>query len=88
MPVAHPVQAIRQKRLKPGRVFTVLGNMCKHVGWKYKGVVDKLEVARKQPDPASVIVDTIDPVFGILISPTLSAEDRAEGRLQENIISR
>ncbi|CCD17222.1 unnamed protein product [Trypanosoma congolense IL3000] len=28
------------------RRFTVLGNMCKHVGWKYSDVVKKLEAAR------------------------------------------
>jgi large subunit ribosomal protein L13Ae len=34
-------------RLRPERAKTVLGNMCQHVGWKYKPVVDKLEAARK-----------------------------------------
>ena len=28
------------------RAFTVLGNMCQHIGWKYKGIVDKLEAQR------------------------------------------
>ncbi|ESL07946.1 large subunit ribosomal protein L13Ae [Trypanosoma rangeli SC58] len=28
------------------RPYTVLGNMCKHVGWKYSDVVKKLETAR------------------------------------------
>lgn len=28
------------------RPYTVLGNMCKHVGWKYNDVVKKLEAAR------------------------------------------
>eukprot|EP00796_Vickermania_ingenoplastis_P001009 gene1009-601_t len=28
------------------RPYTVLGNMCKHVGWKYSDVVEKLEKAR------------------------------------------
>jgi large subunit ribosomal protein L13Ae len=31
---------------KSERPYTVLGNMCKHVGWKYSAVVEKLEKAR------------------------------------------
>lgn len=34
-------------RLRPERSKTVLGQMCAHVGWKYKPIVDKLEAARK-----------------------------------------
>ena len=41
-------KAQRHVRLQPERAFTVLGNMCQHVGWKYKAVVDKLETARKE----------------------------------------
>ena len=41
-------KAQRQNRLQPERAFTVLGNMCQHVGWKYKAIVDKLEKARKE----------------------------------------
>jgi large subunit ribosomal protein L13Ae len=41
-------KAQRHNRLQPERAFTVLGNMCQHVGWKYKGVVDRLEKARKE----------------------------------------
>eukprot|EP00331_Platyophrya_macrostoma_P028281 CAMPEP_0176438280 /NCGR_PEP_ID=MMETSP0127-20121128/19179_1 /TAXON_ID=938130 /ORGANISM="Platyophrya macrostoma, Strain WH" /LENGTH=222 /DNA_ID=CAMNT_0017822179 /DNA_START=50 /DNA_END=718 /DNA_ORIENTATION=- len=33
---------------KSERPYTVLGNMCKHVGWKYSDVVEKLEQARKE----------------------------------------
>ena len=41
-------KAERRTRLQPERAYTVLGNMCQHVGWKYKPVVDKLEKARKE----------------------------------------
>ena len=41
-------KAERHNRLQPERAYTVLGNMCQHVGWKYKAVVDKLEKARKE----------------------------------------
>jgi large subunit ribosomal protein L13Ae len=41
-------KAERKTRLAKERKFTVLGNMCQHVGWKYKSVVDKLEAARKE----------------------------------------
>ena len=34
-------------RLRPERKKTVLGEMCQHIGWKYKPVIDKLEEARK-----------------------------------------
>jgi large subunit ribosomal protein L13Ae len=40
-------KALRVNRLKSERPFTVVGNMCEHVGWKYHGVVKKLEEARK-----------------------------------------
>lgn len=30
------------------RAYTVLGEMCKHVGWKYSDIVEKLETARKE----------------------------------------
>jgi large subunit ribosomal protein L13Ae len=35
-------------RLRPERAKTVLGEMCQHIGWKYKPIVDKLEKARKE----------------------------------------
>ena len=41
-------KAQRHNRLQPERAFTVVGNMCQHVGWKYKAIVDKLETARKE----------------------------------------
>lgn len=34
-------------RLRPERKKTILGEMCEHIGWKYKPIVDKLEAARK-----------------------------------------
>jgi large subunit ribosomal protein L13Ae len=34
-------------RLRAERSKTVLGQMCQHIGWKYKPIVDKLETARK-----------------------------------------
>jgi len=34
-------------RLRKERKKTILGEMCEHIGWKYKPVVDKLETARK-----------------------------------------
>lgn len=34
-------------RLRTERKKTVLGEMCKHIGWKYQPVVQKLEAARK-----------------------------------------
>ena len=39
-------KAQRRYCLKGERPFTVLGNMCQHIGWKYKGIVDKLEAVR------------------------------------------
>jgi large subunit ribosomal protein L13Ae len=39
-------KALRQNRLKPERAFTVVGNMCQHIGWKYSAIVKKLEAAR------------------------------------------
>ena len=41
-------KAERRNRLMPERAYTVLGNMCQHVGWKYKAVVDRLEKERKE----------------------------------------
>jgi large subunit ribosomal protein L13Ae len=40
-------------RLRPERQKTVLGQMCEHVGWKYKPVVDQLEAARKKKAAAA-----------------------------------
>ena len=39
-------KAQRHLHYRSERAFTVLGNMCKHVGWKYSAVVEKLEKAR------------------------------------------
>ncbi|KAG5482647.1 hypothetical protein CUR178_06684 [Leishmania enriettii] len=39
-------RAQRHACYRPERPYTVLGNMCKHVGWKYSDVVAKLEQAR------------------------------------------
>jgi large subunit ribosomal protein L13Ae len=41
-------KALRVNRLKPERPFTIVGNMCEHVGWKYHSIVKQLEVARKE----------------------------------------
>jgi len=40
-------QALRVIRLKPGRRFTVLGELSKEFGWRYTDVVHKLEEKRK-----------------------------------------
>lgn len=40
-------QALRVLRLKPTRKFTNLGVLSSQVGWKYAGVVEKLETKRK-----------------------------------------
>jgi len=40
-------QALRIVRLKPGRRFTVLGELSKEFGWRYKEVISKLEAKRK-----------------------------------------
>lgn len=39
-------RAQRHNCYRAERPYTVLGNMCKHVGWKYSDVVNKLEQAR------------------------------------------
>jgi len=41
-------KALRSDRLRKDRAYTVLGEMCQHIGWKYKKVVDRLENARKE----------------------------------------
>ena len=41
-------KAMRHNRLKHERPYTVVGNMCQHIGWNYKPIVDKLEAARKE----------------------------------------
>jgi len=41
-------KALRHDRLRADRAYTVLGQMCQHIGWKYKPIVDKLEAARKE----------------------------------------
>lgn len=40
-------QALRVIRLAPGRKFTVLKRLATEMGWKYQGVVEKLEEKRK-----------------------------------------
>jgi large subunit ribosomal protein L13Ae len=40
-------KAESKSRLRAERQKTILGDMCKHIGWKYKPIVDKLETARK-----------------------------------------
>lgn len=39
-------KALRYNCLKGTRPYTILGEMCHDIGWKYKAVVDKLEKAR------------------------------------------
>ena len=39
-------KAMRHLHYKSERAYTVLGEMCKHVGWKYQPIVEKLEAAR------------------------------------------
>ncbi|EPY33261.1 large subunit ribosomal protein L13Ae [Strigomonas culicis] len=39
-------RAQRHQCYRSERPYTVLGNMCQHVGWKYSDVVKKLETAR------------------------------------------
>lgn len=39
-------RAQRRNCHRQERAFTVLGEMCQHIGWKYKAVVDKLEAQR------------------------------------------
>ena len=41
-------KAERRTRLAKERRFTVLGNMCEHIGWKYHPVVKKLNAARNE----------------------------------------
>ena len=38
--------AFRVTKLKPGRKYTVLGDLAKRVGWKYEEIVQKLEAKR------------------------------------------
>ncbi|KAJ3220148.1 60S ribosomal protein L16B [Dinochytrium kinnereticum] len=40
-------QALRVLRLKPGRKFTVIKRISSEMGWKYQGIVEKLEEKRK-----------------------------------------
>jgi len=39
--------ALRVLRLKPGRDFTVIGDLAHSVGWKHKNLITKLEEKRK-----------------------------------------
>jgi large subunit ribosomal protein L13Ae len=41
-------KAETSQRLRPERAKTQLGELCQHIGWKYKPVVDQLEAARKE----------------------------------------
>ncbi len=38
--------AFRVTRLRPGRKYTVLGDLAKRVGWKYEEIINKLEKKR------------------------------------------
>ena len=40
-------RALRRNCLLPERKFTILGDMCQHIGWKYREIVAKKETARK-----------------------------------------
>jgi len=40
-------EALRVLRLRPGRNYTVVGELSKEFGWKYSGVIAKLEKKRK-----------------------------------------
>ncbi|KXS10805.1 putative 60S ribosomal protein L16 [Gonapodya prolifera JEL478] len=44
--------ALRVLRLKPGRKYTVLKRLSTEMGWKYQGVVEKLEDKRKERSQA------------------------------------
>jgi len=39
--------ALRVMRLKPGRKFTVVGELANSVGWKHKELLGRLEAKRK-----------------------------------------
>ncbi|KAI8852413.1 ribosomal protein L13 domain-containing protein [Chytridium lagenaria] len=39
-------QALRVLRLKPGRKYTVIKRISSEMGWKYQGIVEKLEEKR------------------------------------------
>jgi large subunit ribosomal protein L13Ae len=45
-------QALRILRLQPGRKYCTVGRLSHEVGWKYAGVVDKLEERRKAKSAA------------------------------------
>ena len=40
-------EAMRVLRLRPQRRFVRLDRLCSSVGWKYQGVIEKLEAKRK-----------------------------------------
>lgn len=44
--------AMRVHRLAPGRRFAVLGRLASEVGWKYEGILAKMEAARKESSAA------------------------------------
>jgi large subunit ribosomal protein L13Ae len=46
-PVVIP-KAQRHACYRSERPYTILGNMCKHIGWKYSDVVTDLEAKRKE----------------------------------------
>lgn len=39
--------ALRVMRLKPGRKFTVMGDLAHNVGWKHRDLLSRLEAKRK-----------------------------------------
>ena len=39
--------ALRMMHLRPGRPFTVLGNLSEENGWKHRGLIKRLEEKRK-----------------------------------------
>jgi len=49
--VAVP-EAVKAINLGPDRSFTVIGDLCKEVGWGYKDLVNKLEATRKIKEQA------------------------------------
>ncbi|CEP03653.1 Ribosomal protein L13a [Plasmodiophora brassicae] len=44
--------ALRMLRLQPGRKWSVLGDLSNDVGWKYRGIIAKLEDKRKARNEA------------------------------------
>ena len=40
--------ALRVTRLRPGRAFTHMGELCHEVGWKHWALIKQLEAKRKE----------------------------------------